>query len=128
MDLNEKFFYLTGEVDKRIHNPEQTSKDGRKYRINYLVLKWVSGRQGTYVDYVKIKVLKAKRMAEIRAGFIVKVPVRYSCLIGKNKTEVEYRFRNINGTTVEEPNLWPEFILDDTREIEIINQNVNFLD
>jgi len=66
MDLNEKFFYLTGEVVKRIHNPEQTSESGNKYRINYLVLKWVTGRD--YVDYIPIKVFSAKRMANIRAG------------------------------------------------------------
>lgn len=124
MDQASKFLDITGEVVKRIHNPEQTGKTGNKYRINYLVVKWVSGRQGEYVDYVKIKILEAKKMANIRAGYIVKVPVMFSCSIRTD--EVQYKVRNVNGVAVTEPSLWPEFTVIKSKEIEILNSSNDY--
>lgn len=125
MDQTSKFFDITGEVVKRIHNPEQISaKTGRPYRINYLIIKWVTGKQGEYVDYVKIKLMEAKKMANIRAGYIVKVPVIYSCSIRTD--EIQYKIKNVNGVAIEEPSLWPEFSVSKNKEIEIINSSNNF--
>jgi len=125
MDQATKFFDITGEVVKRIHNPEiKSANTGNTYRINYLVIKWVTGRQGEYVDYVKIKVLEAKKMADVRAGYIVKVPVIYSCSIRTD--EVQYKTRNVNGVVVEEPSLWAEFSILKNKNIEIIDSSNNY--
>lgn len=119
-----KFFDVVGEVVRRIHNPEQTSKKGVKYRLNYLVIKWVSGRNGEYVDYLKIKVFEGKKIADIREGYIVRVPLMYSCTI--NTDEVEYKTRNVDGTYIEEPSLWPEFRIPKNKEIGIIDGSRNY--
>ena len=124
MDQSSKFLNITGEVVRRINNPEQVSKGGNKYSINYLVIKWVSGSGGNeFVDYVPIKVLEFKKIADLRAGYIVNVPVMYTCSI--RTEEVKYTTRNSNGTMVEQPSLWPEFVLTKKAEIQIIDSTNN---
>lgn len=119
-----KFFDVVGEVVARIHNPELTSKAGKKYRLNYLVIKWTTGRRGEYVDYLKIKLLEGKKMADIRAGYIVKVPLMYRCSISTDK--VEMKTREVGGALITEPNLWPEFTIPKNGEILIVNRDNNY--
>ncbi len=124
MDQNNKYFYITGEVMKRVFNPEVTSDSGKKYYLCYLVVKWVSGRM--YEDYVPVKVFSPKHIDHVRAGYIVKVPVKYSCPLRKGQSEIEYKNHIRGNVNIEEPKLWPSIVLDTSQDIEIINDENNF--
>lgn len=122
--MNSKFIDIEGQVIKRIFNPERISKKDKPYKVNYLVLKWTSGPNGEYTDYVPIKTMEAKKMAEVRAGNLVRVTVQYRCGIYGN--DVEYRQNSYNGVTTTEPKLYPEFSLAKNNEIEIIDAKENW--
>ena len=116
-----KFFTITGEVVRRIFNPEFTTESGRKMSKNYLVVKWISGQNGEYQDYVPVIVWEGKRISHIRAGYKIKLNVVMSCKLYKES--VEYDWDINTGST--RPKLYPNFTLS-KGEIEIIDSSTNY--
>jgi len=118
-----KFIELEGQVMKRIFNPARMSKKGTEYKVHYIVIKWVTGQAGEYIDYVPIKTMEAKQIADIRAGNKVRLTMQYDCTnFGK---ELEYRNNTFGGVTSTEPRLFPQFKLS-KNDIEIIDSNENW--
>lgn len=119
-----KFIEIEGQVVKRIFNPERISKAEKPYKVNYLVVKCISGPKGDYIDYVPIKIMEGKKMADVRAGNHVSLTVIYGCNnFGK---KVTYRNNAYAGVTTVEPSLYPEFSLGKNSEIEITNAQENW--
>lgn len=119
-----KFIDLEGQVIKRIFNPARISKAGKEYKIHYLIIKWATGPNGEYVDYVSIKTMEAKQIADIRAGYKVRLTMQYDC--SNFNKEPELRHNTYGGVTYIEPKLFPSFKLAKNNVIEILDSKENW--